>query len=385
MNQPLVIAGVGVVVVAAAITLNYALWQEEVDSSPQAEQAAASKAPHVDPSAPAARSTPAKPQGAAADHGPPSFDVVRIDPKGDTVMAGRARPGSTVIIMDGDKIIGRVTADDRGEWVFVPEKPLQAGSRRLSLETRSEGQAPVRSDFDVVLVVPDKGKDIAGRETTEETQALVLKVPRTGTGASTVLQRPKVIEQISGLQRPKAAGKISARQRPKAAAGISGPRRPKAAAQISGLFIDSVDYDAAGRLAVSGRAAPGARVQLYLDGRFVGGAETDGDGRWSLTPESAVAPGLYTLRADRVDAAGRVVARVSIPVSRAQPLTDMRPGTFAVVQPGNSLWRLARRAYGSGFAYTVIYDANKDQIGDPDLIFPGQVFALPKGSGRAGG
>ena len=63
----------------------------------------------------------------------------------------------------------------------------------------------------------------------------------------------------------------------------------------------------------------------------------------------------------------------------------MRPGSFLVVQPGNSLWRLARRTYGSGFSYTVIFDANKDQIGDPDLIFPGQVFALPKGSGRAGG
>ncbi len=346
MNQPIVIAGIGAVVVTAAITLNYVLWQEEMDSGPQAEQAAASTAPHAAPAAPAA---PAASQGAPADFGPPSFDVVRIDPKGDAVMAGRARPGSTVVIMDGDKIIGRVTADDRGEWVFVPEKPLEAGSRRLSLETRSEGREPEKSASDVVLVVPEKGKDIAGRETTEEAQALVLKVPRTGGGASTVLQRPK------------------------------------AAGEIPGLFVDSVDYDDQGRLNISGRAAPGARVRLYLDGRFIGRAEGDGDGRWSLTPDSAVAPGLYTLRADSVDARGRVLARVSTPFSRAQPLAGMRPGSFLVVQPGNSLWRLARRTYGSGFSYTVIFDANKDQIGDPDLIFPGQVFALPKGSGRAGG
>ena len=370
MNQPLVIAGVGVGVVGAAISLNYALWQEEVDSGPQAEQAAASKAPQ---SAPAAPSTPAKPQGAAADHGPPSFDVVRIDPKGDTVMAGRARPGSTVVVKEGDEIIGRVTADDRGEWVFVPEKPLEAGSRRLSLETQSEGQEPVRSESDVVLVVPEKGKDIAGRETTGETRALVLKVPRTGGGASTDLQRPKAAKEISGPQRPKAAQEIS------------GLQRPKAAQEISGLFVDTVDYDDAGRLAISGRAAPGARVQLYLDDRFIGHAETDGDGRWSLTPDTTVAPGLYTLRVDSVDTGGHVLARVSIPFSRAQPLTDMRTGSFVVVQPGNSLWRLARRVYGSGFSYTLIFDANNDQIGDPDLIFPGQVFALPSASGRAGG
>ena len=350
-----------------------------MDSGPQAEQAAASTAPHAAPAAPAA---PAASQGAPADFGPPSFDVVRIDPKGDAVMAGRARLGSTVVIMDGDKIIGRVTADDRGEWVFVPEKPLEAGSRRLSLETRSEGREPEKSASDVVLVVPEKpleagsrrlsletrsegrepeksasdvvlvvpekGKDIAGRETTEEAQALVLKVPRTGGGASTVLQRPK------------------------------------AAGEIPGLFVDSVDYDDQGRLNISGRAAPGARVRLYLDGRFIGRAEGDGDGRWSLTPDSAVAPGLYTLRADSVDARGRVLARVSTPFSRAQPLAGMRPGSFLVVQPGNSLWRLARRTYGSGFSYTVIFDANKDQIGDPDLIFPGQVFALPKAAGGRG-
>ena len=48
------------------------------------------------------------------------------------------------------------------------------------------------------------------------------------------------------------------------------------------------------------------------------------------------------------------------------------------VQPGNSLWRLARRSYGEGLRYTDIYEANKDQIRNPDLIYPGQVFVLPK-------
>jgi LysM repeat protein len=48
-----------------------------------------------------------------------------------------------------------------------------------------------------------------------------------------------------------------------------------------------------------------------------------------------------------------------------------------VVQPGANLWRIARRAYGRGVRYTVIYAANRDQIRDPRLIFPGQVFAVP--------
>jgi len=56
---------------------------------------------------------------------------------------------------------------------------------------------------------------------------------------------------------------------------------------------------------------------------------------------------------------------------------EIRPGTVVVAQPGDSLWRLARRAYGAGIQYTMIFEANRDKIRDPDLIYPGQVFTLP--------
>ena len=48
------------------------------------------------------------------------------------------------------------------------------------------------------------------------------------------------------------------------------------------------------------------------------------------------------------------------------------------VQPGNNLWTLARTHYGSGVLYTQIFTANREQIRDPDLIYPGQIFALPE-------
>ena len=87
-------------------------------------------------------------------------------------------------------------------------------------------------------------------------------------------------------------------------------------------------------------------------------------------------PGIYTLRADQLNAKGQVTARVEFPFSRAEPL-PLGPGRFIIVQPGNSLWRIARRTYGSGFAFTTIYEANAGQIADPDLIYPGQIFQLP--------
>jgi nucleoid-associated protein YgaU len=49
-----------------------------------------------------------------------------------------------------------------------------------------------------------------------------------------------------------------------------------------------------------------------------------------------------------------------------------------VIQPGNNLWRISQVIYGSGVKYTVIYEANKDHIRNPDLIYPGQIFATPE-------
>jgi nucleoid-associated protein YgaU len=47
------------------------------------------------------------------------------------------------------------------------------------------------------------------------------------------------------------------------------------------------------------------------------------------------------------------------------------------VSRGDSLWRISRLAYGAGTRYAVLYRANRDQIRNPNLIYPGQVFVLP--------
>jgi len=49
----------------------------------------------------------------------------------------------------------------------------------------------------------------------------------------------------------------------------------------------------------------------------------------------------------------------------------------AIIRRGDNLWTIARRVYGEGIRYTQIFEANADQIRDPDLIYPGQVFDLP--------
>ena len=350
--KPLVfVAAIGGTAVAAAIGVNVFLWQDEVKVTLTAT--------------PTPAQVPAKtasPEITAET--PPSFDVVRVDPGGDAVMAGRARPGSKVVILDNGKPIGEVKADPRGEWVFVPTQALSPGSRELTLTMHYADGKTMVSDDVVVLVVPEPAKDIAGRASKEGTiGALVLKTPRSG-GASTVLQKP------SGVQRPPDLKKLPGLQRP--------PELKKAPSNVPpGLSVETIDYDDDGRLVISGRARMESWVNVYLNNNFIGRAKSGSIGIWRLSPEGDVNPGHYTLRADQIDAANKVTARVSMPFSRAAQVVNLPPEPFVIVQPGNSLWRLARRTYGQGTRYTTIYQANKEQVKDPDLIFPGQVLALP--------
>jgi nucleoid-associated protein YgaU len=116
----------------------------------------------------------------------------------------------------------------------------------------------------------------------------------------------------------------------------------------------------------------------------VGAAVVNSDGEWRLSKLSRVIePGIYKLRADEI-VGGAVVARVETLFSHAK-LENQGDAPKAssekvriIVQPGNSLWRIARRSLGAGTRYTIIYKANKGQISNPDLIYPGQVFNVPK-------
>jgi hypothetical protein len=278
----------------------------------------------------------------------PEFDIVRVIPTGDIVVAGRAAPGSVVTVYDDGRPIGQIKADGRGEWVMLPDAPLPPGSRELSLSSRLGDGELVWSENVVVVVVPELGLDVAGQPTDDSSGALVVEVPRTGFGTSEVLQQPP-----------------------------AGETQPVEPGMKFALSIDVLDYDENGNLGLSGRANASNNVLIYLDNGLLATTLVAPDGSWSIVVERMVEPGLYALRVDEL-AGNEVVARLEFPFQRADP-KEIDSGTLlVVVQPGNSLWRLARRTLGEGTRYTVIFQANKDRIGDPDLIYPGQVFEVPR-------
>ncbi|MCE0504758.1 LysM peptidoglycan-binding domain-containing protein [Roseivivax sp. GX 12232] len=150
------------------------------------------------------------------------------------------------------------------------------------------------------------------------------------------------------------------------------------------VALDAISYDDSGAVSLAGRATPGGSVRIYLDNREIALTDVGEAGRWrSKLPETGA--GTYTLRLDRVDGEGRVLARIESPFQRESraALEAASPGedapVYAVtVQPGNTLWGISRERYGEGILYVKVFEANRGQIRDPDLIYPGQVFALPE-------
>ncbi len=271
---------------------------------------------------------------------PPSFDIVRLDPQGGAVIAGRAQPDAKVAILSDGVEIGHATADGQGAWALTLNQPLLPGPHALTLNESTASGPQVASSGSVLMAVPELGPAAT------QPPLAVLTAPQ---------QAPVVLQGPPG-------------------AGASKPGQ---------LGLGALDYDARGDIRMSGTAAPDTTVRLYADNRPIGEARTGKDGRWTLAPGTAVAEGSHKLRLDQIGPTGKVTKRVELPFRRELLQPDQMTAGRIVVQPGTNLWRIAQQTYGSGLRYTVIYQANRDEIRDPNLIYPGQVFAVPDGAGGA--
>jgi nucleoid-associated protein YgaU len=275
----------------------------------------------------AATPVPAPPAGPVV----PSFDIVKVDPGGNAVIAGRAAPGARVRVLDGDIVLGEVTADARGEWVLVPTAPITPGERQLTLEA----------------IDPATGTK------TKSTDTVALAVAPPSSGG----QGPGTVAVLLP----------------------SNPNQPAQALQTPNtgtLSFDTAEYNNSGGLMLSGHATPGATLRLYADNKLLATVTADAQGRWSSVAPRPAGTGRIELRVDQLAPDGTVAQRVAEPF---EPQTRPAGATVSyTVQPGNSLWVIARSTYGDGMHYTVIFSANRQHIKDPNLIYPGQVITIPK-------
>jgi len=320
----------------------------------------------------------------ASDEGRPAFDVARIEPSGDAVIAGRAAPGASVELLRDGKLHDRVVADKSGQFAMVPPR-LPPGDYELTLRSSlSDGRQATSKDSVVVALQP------------------------------TLKDRPVV-----ALMRPDKPSIV-----------LSKPVAPNATSGT--VAVETVETEPSGKLYVSGRSPPGAAVRLYLNDSYLAATTAARDGRFVFTVDGGVGPGGYRVRLDEVEpASGAIRSRAEVPFRMPETVAANDSGSnrtvgssqsfqgpqqtsslqtpdvagaagqqkiaaasgsdagspaavtvpkvaTMVVSRGDSLWRISRTAYGNGARYSIIYDANHNQIRNPNRIYPGQVFVVPE-------
>lgn len=367
MVRPAAIGIIGILVVVVAILLHYTSDEEIVgDPKPEAKQphearendTKISSVAKGDQAIALDKSVSGKKSTAHAVMILPEFDIVRIDPDGNMVIAGKAQPDALIEILNGRKLLGRLKADGRGEWVFVPDFQLKPGNFILSLKDVTNPKKVLESLNAVVIAMPELGKNIAGlKKGSRKPLSMVVPRDQASKTATRLIQAP-------GLHSDEIVKKSGTK-----ALTVN---------KISKLTLDTIDYDDNDSLIFSGTASPGAILRTYINDEPVGSITANQDGDWTLQISRKMGPGNYQIRIDQTTVKGKVVARIQIPFKKAPSIDNKNERRTVIIQPGNSLWRIAARVYGSGFRYTEIYKANVDQIRDPDLIYPGQVFTLPK-------
>jgi len=274
----------------------------------------------------------------------PAFDLVRISRGGTGVIAGRMAAGADVELYANGVKIAQVVANEDGEWVIILDQPLEAGSIELNLKA-VDRKTQQQSEAKQVVVVSVPARDTDRFIEREQNGVVAVLTPKEGNGPSTVLQKPGVA----------------------------------AFAEVGdSLSVDTVDYGAGNSSIVTGRSLPRVEVRLYLDGQFESSVRADDNGRWSIAlAEQPLTDGDHTIRVDQTVGDGQVQLRVEQPFVTGEAIDQSLAEGGVFVRPGNTLWQIARQLYGSGVRYTLIFGENSEQITDPDLIYPGQVFKLP--------
>lgn len=373
--------------------------EPESSAATTTEEIASAAAPEPETTAPATE--------AAAPAAAPSFDTVRVDANGSVLVAGRAEAGSLLKLMLDGAEVSRATADSAGAFATFFDIAPSDQPRSLSM----------------VRLLPDGGEVAA--------DATILIAPFAAPEPPAVVAEADGAGTTEAAPAPAASATGPAKAPEVLIADASGVRKQTPAESLAAIVIDTVGYSASGEVSIAGRGTAGSVARIYLDNVPQSDAPIGQSGAWS-TELAGIAPGVYTLRVDQVDGAGKVTSRFETPFQReapeavaaalapapavtaAEPAATEAPAAaetatapaapepvataaspeptapapaeatpapvragIVTVQPGFTLWRIARENYGDGVLYVKVFEANKDQIRDPDLIYPGQIFTVP--------
>ena len=386
-------AGAAIAIIALAITLLDTGEQPTIEPQTDASSASTSVSPASTAQAPAAQqdaaasdkpantsdsssdtapdtaqdsasaSTPdTAPDGAGTT--PVTIDLAQVKPDGNAVFAGKAAPHAEITVFEGDVILGRTKADETGEWVILPEVALGPGEHLVSVGAVSGDGATSIADITMAIQIGE----------TQEDQPLVALLPQTENDMPKLLQSPDdtpvaPVPQV-GTQAGTQAGTQDETQT-KAQPEVDSPILPAVAPR-------SLSWKTGGELVIAGVARGGVRIDALADGSPFGAGSVDGEGSWQIAGQVDMTKARRTMLFTLRDANNAAIATYELPVTTRDLSQGLDGSRMVIVQRGDALWRIAYRSYGAGIRYVDIVRRNAGAINDPDLIFPNQIFALPK-------
>lgn len=371
----------------------------------------------------------------------PQFDTMRITGDGVLTVAGRSAPNAKVEIVIADEVVAEATADARGQFATLLDVPVTTDPRALTLRaTGADGV--VAASEQSLIIAPRSLEEVAasaaglpawaaatggGETLPATTQTAEADAPQDATAIAGGTAQTASPEATPALLLADQSG-----VRVVSTAPVTGLVIDTISYGAQGEVLIG------GRGAAEGTVVR-AYLNGAVQAEVVSEAGSD-TGNWQIVLHD-IAPDAYTLRIDAVDAQGKVVSRAETPfvretpeiLAQAQALSAAAEGQAAdaaddaaddaaartamagspayrdgvsgagavqaedavgeaagdaaangtqisvlTVQPGNTLWGIASGAYGDGVLYVRLFEANRGQIRDPDLIYPGQVFTIPQ-------
>ena len=313
----------------------------------------------------------------------PKISNFRLAPDGALLVAGKASAGWEVaILLDGAELT-RVPTDPSGDFVAFHDISPSSEPRILTVNTYAPEGGTILKSRDEIIVAPMA----AAIEMAKSPDPAILDIDQTPPDAdigetaeldAAQSQAPDIKQESAPSQAVLLSNAEGVEVLQPAVSKDSNPE------VMTSVALDAITYAEDGGVQLAGRAQGEGFVRIYLDNSAITTSRITEDGSWR-TDLPSVDTGVYTLRIDEVGADGQVTSRVETPFKReAQEVIatqdDLGQSVRAVtVQPGSTLWAISRRNYGEGMMYVRIFEANKDRIRDPDLIYPGQVFTVPNG------
>lgn len=312
----------------------------------------------------------------------PSFDVVRVEPDGNTLIAGHAAADASITVLLDGADLAEAPTDSGGKFVTFASIAPSSEPQVLSLVQRRE-DGDVFSEATVILAPVQPVVAAAEPEAVEEPSVAEAEAVEEAV-------QPEPIEEnedstVAAVEEAQPAAPTVLLSDGDGVRVLQPPAVIETGPDVTtSLALDTIAYSDAGEVSLTGRGSDEGFVRVYLDNAPITSSRIEAGGNWR-TELPDVDTGVYTLRVDQVDAEGEVVSRVETPFKREAPeaLQAVAPqGDSKVeavtVQPGSTLWAIANEHYGDGVLYVRVFEANKDQIVDPNLIFPGQIFSIPE-------